>query len=62
MARFATIEYKSPNFGNLDSYNQHLTNYAINKDHPLYQTNNEKGHKRKMTSVFDQMESEGVDT
>lgn len=36
MARFATVEYKTPNFGNLDSYNQHLTNYAINKDHPLY--------------------------
>lgn len=40
----------------------HLTNYAINKDNPNFEFNedekiSDKGHKRSMTSVFKLLEA-----
>ena len=45
----------------------HLTNYAINKDHPNYEFNenmkkHNEGHKRSLTSVFEILEEEGFDS
>lgn len=66
MARFATENYESPNFQNLDNVCQHLTNYAINKENPNFVFNTDSkrtdvGHKRSMTSVFDLLQKQGCD-
>lgn len=44
----------------------HLTNYAINKDNPNFQFNDDEdnmdvGHKRSLTSVLASLEREGHD-
>ena len=44
----------------------HLTNYAINKDHPNFQFNESKermdvGHKRSITSIYKKLAEEGHD-
>lgn len=36
LARFATEPYKAPRSDNLDNRFMHLTNYAVNKDHPNF--------------------------
>ena len=45
----------------------HLTNFAINKNHPKYEANTELkntdiGHKRSITSIFELLENEGFDS
>lgn len=58
MARFATEEYKPPCEDNLDNLYMHLTNYAINKDNPNFQFNEDSenmdvGHKRSLESIYE---------
>ncbi len=65
MARFATENYESPNFQNLENVCQHLTNYAINKDNPNFIFNNDSkradvGHKRSLSSVWELLKKNGV--
>ena len=36
LARFATIPYQEPKYGNLNNLYMHLTNYAINKNSSNY--------------------------
>ena len=45
----------------------HLTNYAINKDNPNFVFNQSakdmsKGHKKSLTSVYEMLQKNGVDT
>ena len=66
MVRFATEPYESPSFSNLDNVCQHLTNYAINKENSnfIFNTDSQKtdvGHKRSLTSVFEQLKNQGRD-
>ena len=39
LARFATEDYQIPDENNLDNICMHLTNYAINKDNPNFEFN-----------------------
>ena len=57
LARFATVDYETPNKNNIDDKMQHLTNYFINKKNPKFifnnsETNDSKGHKRSLTSIY----------
>ena len=66
MVRFATEKYESPSYSNLDNVCQHLTNYAINKENSnfIFNTDSTKadvGHKRSLTTVFQQIEKQGGD-
>ena len=66
MVRFATDQYETPTFSNLDNICQHLTNYAINKENPAYVFNTDsskadKGHKRSLSSVFENLRKQGAD-
>ena len=66
LARFATETYKPPKSDNLDNRFMHLTNYAINKEHPNFIFNESVqemniGHKRSLTSVYAQIEEDGYD-
>jgi tubulin polyglutamylase TTLL6/13 len=36
LARFATVQYKTPAPSNMNNLFMHLTNYAINKDNEDY--------------------------
>ena len=65
MVRFATEQYESPNFTNLDNVCQHLTNYAINKESPNFVFNTDSkrsdvGHKRSLKSVYEQLRKQVV--
>jgi len=67
LARFATEEYVPPKQNNVKDMCMHLTNYAINKDNPNFEFNEDEkaadvGHKRSLTSVLSLMKDEGVDT
>lgn len=42
LTRFATEPYKDPARDNLENMCIHLTNYAINKDNPNFQFNDDK--------------------
>lgn len=58
LARLSTEEYEAPNRDNLENLCMHLTNYAINKDNPNFEFNEDEnnmgvGHKRSMTSVME---------
>ena len=58
LARFATEDYEVPNEYNKDNRFKHLTNYAINKDHPDFEQNKDAkhgdvGHKRSLEFVWD---------
>jgi len=67
LARFATEEYFPPTRDNIDNICMHLTNYAINKENPNYEFNEDEeeddvGHKRSLSSIFELLEEEGHDT
>lgn len=55
LARFATRKFEQPNEQNMDDLYQHLTNYAINKNHSEFVVDDQdysKGHKRLLSSLF----------
>lgn len=67
MARFCTEKYQKPNSGNFSHLYSHLTNYSLNKSNSSYVHSNTlkdqlKGSKRLLSTVFHQMESNGVKT
>lgn len=39
LARFSTVKYEGPRPNNLNNHFMHLTNYAINKENPIFQQN-----------------------
>jgi len=41
LARFATEEYEAPGRHNMENVCMHLTNYAINKDNPNFEFNDD---------------------
>ncbi len=62
LARFATVQYKTPAPSNMNNLFMHLTNYAINKDNEDYQQNTDEandnvGHKRSYAAVLNQLRS-----
>ena len=66
MARFCTESYEEPNTNNLDQVFRHLTNYSLNKKNDHFQANEivneeETGHKRSMTSIFESIKKDGHD-
>lgn len=62
LARFATSEYIPPVGSNLGNLYMHLTNYAINKESDNFKqsegVDDDKGHKRSLTSIFRQMDED----
>ena len=60
LARFASEQFKLKAFNNPFI---HLTNYAINKDNANFTSDEtgEKGHKRSLNAVFNQLKNDGVD-
>jgi tubulin polyglutamylase TTLL6/13 len=65
MVRFCTEQYKPPNKKNLKNSYSHLTNYSLNKDNANFVENEDNeeesmAHKRKMTSVFEDLKIHGV--
>lgn len=63
LARFATVKYQGPKGSNLKNLYMHLTNYAINKENPEYQQNQDKamddtGHKRSIDAIFNHIDEE----
>jgi tubulin polyglutamylase TTLL6/13 len=67
LARFATEEYTVPGSKNLSNICQHLTNYSINKFSKKFQYDSdpdkaETGHKRSLSSIWQLLEAQGVDT
>ncbi|KAJ2998079.1 Tubulin polyglutamylase ttll6 [Globomyces sp. JEL0801] len=62
LARFATEPYQVPSKRNLDQICMHLTNYAINKNSKDFIRDDEKGSKRTIQAVLDELESKnGID-
>lgn len=58
LGRFATEPYEPPRSDNLDNHFMHLTNYAINKEHPDFifnesTTEMDVGHKRSLTAIYE---------
>uniref|UniRef100_A0A1I7RSU1 Tubulin polyglutamylase TTLL11 n=1 Tax=Bursaphelenchus xylophilus TaxID=6326 RepID=A0A1I7RSU1_BURXY len=67
MARFCTEKYQKPTQGNFTHLYSHLTNYSLNKSNNAYiHSSNLKdqltGSKRLLSTVFHQMESNGLRT
>ncbi|CAD5229334.1 unnamed protein product [Bursaphelenchus okinawaensis] len=67
MARFCTEKYQKPTAGNFTHLYSHLTNYSLNKGNDAYvHSSNLKdqlsGSKRLLSTVFHQMESNGLRT
>ena len=67
LARFATEPYIKPKNTNLSKVCMHLTNYAINKNSENFIFNDDcaeddKGHKRSLTSTMNLLSSLGHDT
>lgn len=65
LARFATELYVVPNKDNIEDTCMHLTNYAINKNSEKFvfnedDTNMNVGHKRSLTSIFEYLQSQGI--
>jgi len=63
--RFATVPYQPPSQHNLEATCIHLTNYAINKNHPNFVFNTDKdqahvGHKRSLSSLWTLLAHSGV--
>jgi len=61
LARFATHRYHKPNSSNLQDVFMHLTNFSVNKNNTEFifndkEENEDKGHKRSMSSVFKMLE------
>jgi tubulin polyglutamylase TTLL6/13 len=55
LARFATERYHNPSEKNLSRLCMHLTNYAINKNSDAFIRDDEKGSKRTIKSVLNEM-------
>ena len=64
LARLSTILYEPPNNRNIRDVYMHLTNYTLNRKNAAYidSSMDDAGSKRKMSSVFSQLETKGVDT
>jgi len=67
LVRFCTVPYEAPNNKNIKNVNQHLTNYAINKDHSEFEENDESdndgvGNKRSITWLWKYLKDEGHET
>ena len=67
LVRLATEAYVMPTSGNLGEVCMHLTNYAINKNNPKFEFNQDEnesftGHKRSLSTFFKHMEESGVNT
>ncbi|KAI6243824.1 hypothetical protein M3Y99_00047200 [Aphelenchoides fujianensis] len=67
MARFCTEKYSKPTLGNFTHLFSHLTNYSLNKSNNAYVHSNTlrdqvKGSKRLLSTVFHQMEANGLKT
>ena len=64
LARFSTVPYKKPTVKNIQESFMHLTNYSLNKRSADFDRseNEDEGSKRKLTSVFKQMEQDGYDS
>ncbi|KAK3730002.1 hypothetical protein QZH41_000962 [Actinostola sp. cb2023] len=64
MARFCTESYNPPSTKNIHKCYMHLTNYSVNKQSTTYVQSDEhdKGSKRKLSCVFNQLERNGEDT
>lgn len=55
LARFSTHKFETPNESNIGNLFQHLTNYAINKNHENFTVDEENfatGHKRLLSTLF----------
>lgn len=57
LARFSTVKYEGPRPNNLNNHFMHLTNYAINKENPIFQQNqdeclDDEGHKRSLSAIL----------
>ena len=53
LARFSTEEFEGAYDGNLDNICMHLTNYAVNKKNKKFSSDEQGGHKRSLTSIFE---------
>ncbi|XP_033634815.1 tubulin polyglutamylase ttll6-like isoform X1 [Asterias rubens] len=62
LARFATVKYTEPTNGNVDDVFMHLTNYAINKHSSDFVRDEEKGSKRRLTTVRKWFDDNGYDS
>lgn len=65
LVRFATERYEQPDEDNFDNLYMHLTNYAINKDHPNYIYNDSVenlsyGHKKSLAEFFQTLKNMGL--
>ncbi|XP_063719808.1 tubulin polyglutamylase ttll6-like isoform X2 [Symsagittifera roscoffensis] len=61
LARFATVKYVDPTSQNADEVFMHLTNYAINKTSKEFIRDEEHGSKRRLSTLYRQMQEQGVD-
>lgn len=64
LARFAVETYEVPNKFNKDNRFKHLTNFAINKFHPDFESNRDarradRGHKRNLAFIWDHLRKKG---
>lgn len=62
LVRIATEFYEIPNEKNKENHFKHLTNYAINKDHPEYEFNTDankadKGNKRNLAFLWEYLKN-----
>lgn len=65
MTRFCTEPYAKPKPNNIKDVFRHLTNYSVNKKNENFQqpdnpSNPDTGHKRSLTSVFHELEQNGL--
>jgi tubulin polyglutamylase TTLL6/13 len=61
MVRFCTEPYEPPAPSNLDAQFAHLTNFSLNKHNSKFTVSEEGGHKRYLTSVYQELARVGVD-
>uniref|UniRef100_T1G5C5 Tubulin--tyrosine ligase-like protein 9 n=1 Tax=Helobdella robusta TaxID=6412 RepID=T1G5C5_HELRO len=61
LARFATVPYQQPNKNNIDNVFMHLTNYSINKRSKDFNTDEDSGNKRRLSTIYNILEGEGKD-
>ncbi|XP_038077491.1 uncharacterized protein LOC119745300 isoform X1 [Patiria miniata] len=62
LARFATVKYTEPTNNNLDDVYMHLTNYAINKHSSDFIRDEEKGSKRRLSTLRRWFDENGYDS
>ena len=61
LVRFCAVPYELPTNKNMKNTNQHLTNYAINKNHSDFEENDDSdnegiGNKRSISWLWDYLE------